>query len=67
MAQIPNKRAREDDWYSVSVDSLRIGGGLLFWGLVAIGLFFGYQRWSQHRVERKAFEAISKRLDRLAA
>jgi hypothetical protein len=48
------------DWYSVSVDSLRLGMGLLIAGALGAGGFYGYQRWKETEVERRAFEVVAQ-------
>jgi len=48
------------DWYSVSVDSLRLGIGAVLALVLGAGSFYGYQRWEEKEVERRAFEVVAQ-------
>lgn len=54
------KKRRPSQWYSVSVDSVRLWLGLGLLVATGLGSYTGYQRWSSFRVEQKAFENVAK-------
>jgi hypothetical protein len=56
----PAKHNASREWYSISVDAIRYTVVLLV-VLVVLGVgFVGYERWNEHRMERLAYEWISK-------
>lgn len=55
---LPKKRRRE--WYSVSVDSVRLGLAVALLVATGVGAYTGYQRWSSFHLEQSAFENVAK-------
>ena len=51
----PNSRRRED-WYSLSVESVRLWLGAAVCLLTVLGFFFGFSQWREYRVEQSALE-----------
>lgn len=47
------------DWYSVSLDTLRISVGTVLTLLVTASLFIGFTFWNEYRIEQKASEMVA--------
>lgn len=56
----PRKRRRQEDWYTLSVDSVRLWLGVAVFALTLLGLFFGFHQWREFRVEQEAHEWVSR-------
>ena len=54
------RRKRRGDWYSVSVDSVRLWLGVFLLIATGVGSYAGYDRWSSYQMERRAFENVAK-------
>ena len=54
------KGLRESDWYTLSVDSVRLWLGLLLCAVTALGLFYGFRAWRIDRQEQQAVEWIAR-------
>jgi len=59
---LPSAKAKSPrkDWYSISVDTLRGWGFLLFSVLVLAGGYLGYRSWEQRALEREAAQVIEE-------
>ena len=54
------KRRKPDDWYTLSVESVRLWLGAAVCLLTLVGLFFGFRQWREHQVEQSALEWSSR-------
>lgn len=48
------------DWYSVSVDAVRLLLGVVITAVVLVSGYFAYGRYNQHRLQQKASEWVAK-------
>lgn len=48
------------EWYGVSVDSARLLGGIALVVSALVVGYFGYQRWNATKLERQAYEWVSR-------
>ncbi len=55
-----NPRRRDEDWYTLSVESVRLWLGAGVCVLTLLGCFFGFRQWQQYRVEQSALEWASR-------
>ena len=61
MASHDNPRSkRESDWYTLSVDSVRLWLGAGVCLLTLAGGFFGFRQWNEYRIEQSALEWASR-------
>lgn len=54
-----NPLAPNRDWYSVEIDTLRLGFGVAIAAALIVGGYFGFQSWQAYQVEQNAFEVVA--------